>query len=186
MTRPRFSSLRLAFAALAGAGLLAAGGLTAPVQADDPDPSEATMTCTGSLDVDYSPGLKTTSQNVALTASGTLNPCISLLGSDFASGTVTASGSGMLGCLAGGNSTGTGTIDWAGPQTSTFSYTGTVALRPLAVTELILDGEITGGTFDGANLTITLTLLTLDLLACTTSTGLTSTSGAAVALMTPP
>lgn len=180
--------MRLARAVVLGATtVLALAGLSAPVHADDPDPSEALITCLGTVTVDYTPGLTTTLQPVHADAAGTLGPCVTVLGSDFSNGTITYDGGGELSCLSGGGgqSSGVGTIEWAGGQESDFTYTAGVALRPGGITALVVTGTVSSGTFVGATVTQTVVFASLDLLSCFTPQGITTTSGPVTVTVTP-
>lgn len=159
---------------VAGVAMVASALVTCAASADEPTPL---VECLGTESITYTPGLTTTARDVDLAAQGTVAPCVSVLGPDFAGGQITFDGSGSLSCLAGGNSTGAGTIAWNGGQESEFTYTGGVSLRPLGVTVLVLTGEVTDGAFEGAGMLTTITLASLDLLACLSPQGVTSTGG---------
>jgi hypothetical protein len=180
MNRP---SVRSRLAATSVGALLAAAGLAAaPASADDPTPL---VSCTGTYASTYTPGLTSTPKPTTFAAHGTLGPCVSGLGPDFASAEIETGGSGDLSCVAGGNTSGTGTLTWAGGQESEFSHTGLVSLRPLGITVLVIDGTITDGALDGATFVWTVTFVTLDLLNCLTPQGVTSMSGPTTLTVTP-
>ncbi|MFI7386398.1 hypothetical protein [Streptomyces sp. NPDC049813] len=158
---------------LATAGLFLSG---APAHA-----SIDLVTCpVGTETTTYSPGLKypaTPAPNVSLHATGTVGPCVSL-DLHHTSGSVSFTGSGPLNCL-GGNSSGTGALNWtdAGAATTHFTFTGGVSLRPNGVTVLVLTGNVTSGDYSGHTVLVTITLLSTDLTACLGPAGLTSSSG---------
>ena len=139
------------------------------------------VTCpVGTQTTAYSPGLKlpaTPPATVSLSTGGSLGPCVSLdLNHTGASFSLT--GSGQLSCL-GGNSSGTGRLDWVNPGTSDsyFDFTGGISLRPDGVTVLVLTGEVTSGDYTGATVIETVVLASTDLTACLSPAGLTSVSG---------
>ncbi|MFG3155989.1 hypothetical protein ACGF7W_28575 [Streptomyces sp. NPDC048219] len=127
----------------------------------------------------YSPGLTLSmpAPKVEVASSGTLGPCVS---TDLrhSAGTYSFDGSGTLNCL-GGSSAGTGEILWADPTThpSRFTFTSSLALRPDGTTVLVATGPITQGDLAGHTIVNTVVITSLDLLACATSGGLTSTAG---------
>ncbi|MFJ6699554.1 hypothetical protein ACIQM4_26260 [Streptomyces sp. NPDC091272] len=160
--------------ALAAAALVLPGAGTAHASVD-------LVTCPlGTETISYSPGLKypsTPAPNVSLSATGTVGPCVSL-DLNHTAGAVTFNGSGPLNCL-GGNSSGTGKIDWvnAGTTDSKFNFTGGVSLRPNGITVLVLTGQVTSGDYAGKTVINTITLLSTDITACLSPTGLTSSAG---------
>lgn len=173
-------SLKSRATAALSALLLAMAGLSLSAAA----PAQAAVdlvTCPlGTESTTYSPGLKyptTPAPNVSFNATGTVGPCVSL-DLNHTSGAVSFTGSGPLNCL-GGNSSGTGAIDWAnaGAATTHFAFTGGLSLRPNGVTVLLLTGTVTSGDYAGHKLVATITLLSTDITACLSPSGLTSSSG---------
>jgi hypothetical protein len=89
----------------------------------------------------FSPGLTTTAKAESYTFSGSLNTCQGTAG--VKKGSVSASGSGSLGC-GNGSSTGSATISWNTGASSSLSFTTTSAGNVTVV-----KGTITGGQFAG-------------------------------------
>ena len=95
----------------------------------------------------FSPGLKTAKTAVSYTFSGSLTNCKNNTDMTATSGTVSASGSGpSVGCT-GGNTSGTGSVNWNNGKSSTFSFTTTGAANVVKVT-----GKFTSGLLAGAAL----------------------------------
>lgn len=176
----RSVAVTVATVTLVGAGLSSAA---APASADDPEPQ--VVSCVGTYASTYTPGLTSTPKPTSFAAHGTLGPCVSGLGPDYASAEIETGGAGDLSCVAGGNTSGTGTLTWAGGQESEFTHTGLVSLRPLGVTVLLIDGTITDGPLEGATFVWTVTFVALDLLNCLTPQGVTSMSGPTTLTVTP-
>ncbi|TDT39967.1 hypothetical protein EV562_103338 [Streptomyces sp. BK208] len=164
---------------LAASALVAAVSLPAASAAAVEDDSGVVTCPLGVQSTSYTPGLTLTTPAplVDVQSSGTLGPCVST-DLQHTAGTYTFHGSGNLNCLGGG-SAGTGKIDWADPATqpSRFTYTSSLALRPDGTTVLVATGPITQGDYTGHTIVNTVVITSLDLLACTTTGGLTTTSG---------
>lgn len=140
------------------------------------------LTCLGTNDARFSPGLTLATQTVNIEAEGEYTSCAS---SDPAvtSGTYTASGQGTMSCLAGGHA-GEFTITWNTGEHSTIEFTNAVALRPggevvVVATGTVIDGKFFGDRFDG-----TFTLFQLDPLACLSPQGVRSATGPTTLLLT--
>jgi hypothetical protein len=97
--------------------------------------------CVLSGSASFSPGLKATASAQTYTFSGSFGNCKGVSG--ITSGSVSASGSGSLGC-GNGSSSGTANVTWNDGSTSTISFTTTSAA---AATEV--KGTVTSGTFAG-------------------------------------
>ncbi|MET9252558.1 hypothetical protein [Streptomyces sp. NPDC003717] len=168
-------------AALWATLLLLTGAALAGAPAASATASAGLVTCpVGTQTTTYSPGLRlpaTPAPTVSLHTDGTLGPCVSLDG-HHTGAVYKADGSGKLNCL-GGNSSGGGSLNWSDPgaATSKFTFTGGISLRPDGVTVLVLNGTVTSGDFAGKHLVVTVVLLSTDLTACLTPTGLTTSSG---------
>src|SRR3954469_14377204 len=124
----------------------------------------------------FTPGLKTAKTAGSYTFSGTLGACKNTADATATSGTVNASGSGpSVGCT-GGNTSGTGTVNWNNGKTSTFSFTTTGAANVVKVT-----GKFTSGAFAGAALNSVLAFNATPT-QCNSASGVTSApfNGAAV------
>lgn len=140
------------------------------------------LTCTGTNNATFSPGLTFTTRTVDIEADGEYTTCVS---SDPAvtSGTYTASGQGTMSCLAGGHA-GAFTITWNTGEYSTIEFTNNVALRPggqtvVVATGTVIDGKFVGDRFDG-----TFTLFQLNVLACLGPEGVRSSTGPTTLLLT--
>ncbi|MQA90156.1 MAG: hypothetical protein GEU90_07965 [Gemmatimonas sp.] len=140
------------------------------------------LTCLGTNDAQFSPGLTFQTQTVDIEAEGEYTTCLS---SDPAvtSGIYTASGEGTLSCLAGGHA-GQFTITWNTGESSTVEFTNSLALRPGGQTVVTATGTVIGGKFVGDRFDGTFTLFQLDVLACLTPQGVRSASGPATLLFT--
>jgi hypothetical protein len=97
--------------------------------------------CVLSGTANFSPGLKATASPVSYTFTGSFGNCKGVSG--ITGGSVTASGSGKLGC-GNGSSSGTAIVNWSNGTTSTIPFTTTSAA---AVTEV--KGTVSSGTFAG-------------------------------------
>jgi len=97
--------------------------------------------CVLSGTANFSPGLKATASPLSYTFTGSFGNCQGVSG--ITSGSVSASGSGSLGC-ANGSSSGTAIVNWSNGTASTIPFTTTSAA---AVTEV--KGTVSSGTFAG-------------------------------------
>lgn len=139
--------------------------------------SPALVTCTGTTNVAFTPGLTNTEQTVNVSGQDTADLCLSLTHPELTgfigpfSGTATQSCTSLF---AGGS--GTETLHWNNGTTSNWSYTN--SFSNVNGTKVgTSTGPITSGTLAGATVTQTITFANLDLAACTTAQGLTSLSG---------
>lgn len=132
----------------------------------------------GSQQVTQTPGLTNTEQTVDVVVALDLGTCASLSHPTIHTGTSHADFTATLSC-ADLLSTGTGSqvFAWSTGETSTFSFTRTVAQTD-GETVLTLTGKITSGLFTGDNGVLTIADTTLDLAACQSPGGLTHESGA--------
>ncbi|MFI8949754.1 hypothetical protein ACIGO6_24920 [Streptomyces sp. NPDC053750] len=172
--------MRKVFASLLTASALGASVVLPAAPATAAADDDGVVTCPlGVQSTSYSPGLTlaTPAPHVDVHSSGTLGPCVST-DLQHTAGTYTFDGSGNLNCLGGG-SAGTGKIVWADPATqpSHFTFTSSLALRPNGTTVLVATGPITQGDYTGHTIVNTVVITSLDLLACATPGGLTTTSG---------
>lgn len=140
------------------------------------------LTCLGTNDARFSPGLTFATRTVDIEAEGAYTTCVS---SDPAvtSGTYTASGTGTMSCLAGGHA-GEFTITWNTGEDSTIEFTNTVAQRPggemvVVATGTVIDGKFVGDRYDG-----TFTLFQLEPTACLSPRGVRSATGPTTLLFT--
>lgn len=155
----------------------AAAGPTAQAQAGLID-----LSCLGTNDASFSPGLTFTTRTVDIEAEGEYTDCVS---SDPAvtSGTYTASGEGTMSCLAGGHA-GKFTITWNTGEESTIEFTNTVAARPGGEMVVVATGTVVGGKFVGDRYDGTFTLFQLDPIACLSPQGVRSATGPTTLLFT--
>jgi hypothetical protein len=134
-------------------------------------------TCTETEAVTYSPGLSNTEELEDVTVDNNLT-CTSLSDPTLRSGHVGATVDGIARSCTDLLSTSSGsyTIYWNNGRTSTISYTRVpdYADGSLVITE---DGTVTAGEFYGDTSVHVAELADLDLTACDTSPGITSTSG---------
>ncbi|WP_189947440.1 hypothetical protein [Streptomyces roseolus] len=162
--------------AAAGLALIAAGLSAGPAAARA---SASVLACAGYETATYQPGLTLTEQQVIVTASGAVGPCT---GTDLqhTGGSISFQGQGQLACT-GGNSSGSGVINWSNPQTdaTAFDFTGGVSLRPGGVSVLLLTGEVRSGDFQGSQISVEIALVPspTESLRCTTPEGLSTSSG---------
>ncbi|MEU2801632.1 hypothetical protein [Streptomyces sp. NPDC007117] len=158
-----------AFVALALAGALS---LTAAPAATAGTTGTADITCTNAASISYSPGLRTFSQSVAVSATNLYSTCISP-STGITSGSSSFNGISTASCaqvLTGG--AGSRVITWNDSTTSTFQFTRTVT-NVLGVVTITLDGIITSGRFSG-DTALAVTTGATNPLDCLTSPGLTS------------
>lgn len=135
------------------------------------------VTCTGTQTTTFSPGLTNTPQTVVRAGQNIHSPCISTQLPFTMSGLVTFTSTSTLSCtsLTTAN-TGTDIIAWSTGRTSTFDYNRTVTTAG-GQTVVTLTGSITAGDFTGAAAVETIVSPALDLSACATPQGITSTYG---------
>jgi hypothetical protein len=137
------------------------------------------LTCTGRVEINYSPGLTYTEQTVAVGGQDTAEVCTSLTHPQLHSFVGPFTGTGQRSCLdllAEGS--GTQTLYWNGSTTTTshWEWTG----HPTQTGSLLIvvtTGPITSGTLAGATLTQELIVTADTLNACTQPGGLTQLHG---------
>lgn len=157
--------------AIAGAGLLAAAGLVAPL------PAAATPTvvnCVGDSVGTYDPGVTNVAQTLEVAGHDEAS-CVSLTHPTLTSFTADYSGEVTKSCatLFGGGS-GTQTIYWNGSSTVTSAWSWSSTSTTVNGTYVLtVTGPITSGTLAGSTLTQVVTFVTLDLGACSRPGGLT-------------
>nr|BFD81220.1 hypothetical protein StreXyl84_06210 [Streptomyces sp. Xyl84] len=139
--------------------------------------SAATLvTCGGTQNIQYNPGLTNTPRTVTASGSNHLAPCVAP-GTSITAGTITFASTGSYSCqdlLA--SSHVVNVVQWSDGTSSTLDMTRT-ATKVSGELVNTFTGTVTSGTFQGAAVTWTITNLTLDLLACDTPGGLTSLTG---------
>lgn len=140
------------------------------------------LTCTGTNEAHFSPGLTFTTRTVDIEAEGEYTDCTS---SDPAvtSGSYTASGEGEMSCLAGGHA-GEFTIKWNTNEKSTIEFTNNVAVRPGGQTVVVATGTVIHGKFVGDRFDGTFTLFQAEPLACLSKRGVRSATGPTTLLLT--
>ncbi|MFC8732876.1 hypothetical protein ACFT5B_10490 [Luteimicrobium sp. NPDC057192] len=129
-------------------------------------------TCTGTVAVDYSPGLTLTAQTVTASATSTYPSCLT-----SQTGVTSASASGSVTDTLDCNSlltttTGVKTYHWNDGTTSRFEYTRT-GTRVLSQTVVTFTGTITSGKFSGDTAVETNIAANLGLLDCLAPGGVT-------------
>lgn len=135
------------------------------------------VVCGGSQTTTYSPGLTNTPQTVQRSGTNIHTPCVSTLPPLTFSGSTSFTSTASLSCLSlTAANTGTDLITWSTGRTSTFAYNRTVTVVQ-GQTVVTLTGSITAGDFTGATAVETITSVNLDLAACSTPQGITSTYG---------
>lgn len=152
---------------LAFAGLLAGAGSAAAV---------TLVTCAGTQNLQYSPGLTDTPNTVTASGTNHLGPCV-VPNTSITSGTITFSATGSYSCQdLLGSSEVTNVIQWSDGSSSTLQVTRT-ATKVNGQLINTFTGSVTAGTFQGATVVWTITSVSLALLACQTPQGLTSLTG---------
>ncbi|MGD9486089.1 hypothetical protein WDH52_23070 [Streptomyces sp. TRM70308] len=175
----KYGALTAGVAALFALGLMPTAQAAPAAPVTSSSQQDALLECPGYETTSYKPGLTLTPRQVALSASGSIGPCLGLP-PDHTNGTILFTGNGELSCT-GGNSTGNGRIDWANDQTSssTFDFTAGVGLRPGGDSVLVLTGEVKSGDFQGSTIIIEIILAAAptQTLECLTTDGLDTSSG---------
>jgi hypothetical protein len=164
--------------ALLGAAALSVSALAMAAPASASSTSGSVVCPIGAQSTTYTPGLKyAPPAPTSVSSTGTLGGCVSTDGNHTAA-SYTFNGSGSLNCLT-GSSSGSGTIDWSDPGTSPsrFTYTAAITVRPNGIVVSTLTGPVSSGDYAGNVISATFILPSTDLLGCTTSQGLTNTSG---------
>ncbi|MFD5560813.1 hypothetical protein [Kitasatospora griseola] len=161
--------------ALPATAALAAAALFAPAAPAHADVIQ--VVCGGSQTTTYTPGLTNTPQTVQRSGTNIHTPCVSTLPPFSFSGSTSFTSTTTLSCLSLTEAnTGTDVIAWTTGRTSTFAYNRTVTIVQ-GQTVVTLTGSITAGDFAGATAVETITSVNLDLTACVTPQGVTSTYG---------
>ncbi|MFF5900134.1 hypothetical protein ACFY8O_29980 [Streptomyces argenteolus] len=169
--------LSLVTSRIAAAALTAVGSLTLLIPASPAQAKVALVTCGGSQTTTYNPGLTNTAQTVQRAGQNIHTPCVSTAPPFTFSGSTSFTSTSALSCLSlTAANTGTDLITWSTGRTSTFSYNRTVTVVQ-GQTIVTLTGSITAGDFQGATAEETITSVSLDLAACSSTQGITSTYG---------
>jgi hypothetical protein len=132
-------------------------------------------TCSGTETATYTPSLQVVAANTAVTADGSLT-CTG--DTTHSAADIQFQGTGMLSCLTGGTTQGTGQLHWTAPaaSVSSFTFTLTIGARPVGQMVLIATGTITSGDYAGEPVLFTFTLLNTDPADCL-GDGISSASG---------
>jgi hypothetical protein len=176
--RPTFvvrAFLALLLALLGVSALLIIG----PVRTASAYPDLATLTCPiGTSDLTYDPGIIfSTARTTDFTGHGHVGTCIGTgAAAGISFGDQYLSGSLTLTCDDLFSATVSITYDWNNSTSSTFLVTPVVTSAG-STTVATATGTVTGGIGDGDAVQIVTTYANTQLLACATSTGLTSLSG---------
>ncbi|MER5629128.1 hypothetical protein [Streptomyces nitrosporeus] len=138
------------------------------------------LTCTLTSDNTYHPGLQLAPRSIAVTGVRDYGPCVSTTAPGITAGSSSFATTAPLSCLNPGQSQGgTETITWNDNTTTTYAFSQTVAdVAGQAVLTRI--GTVTAGRFTGNAVLSILTLASLDLLGCLSTSGVTSQSGVGV------
>lgn len=137
------------------------------------------LSCGGTGSNTYQPGVTNTPRTITVHSEADYQPCAGTSG--ITSGHYQLAASGTVSCLGGGF-----TITWNTGQTSTITAVGIPVLRPANEIVVLYQGTLTAGTFAGATVLQTATLLNLTPEQCFTSEGVTGTSGPAAIVITRP
>ncbi|MFY1825513.1 hypothetical protein ACN47A_06345 [Myxococcus fulvus] len=148
-----------------------------------PSRAEAVLlTCPGTLQATYSPGMTNTPRTIATSVSGTFGPCagvrLTLLSASLSGG-----GTGQLSCLAGSTQS-TSTLTWNDGTTSIVSVSILVSVRPLGEVVVTYSGTVSSGRFQGADVLMVLVLAQTQVTGCFTDEGVTATAGPVVLTLT--
>lgn len=175
--------MRYRAAVLSASALLVVPLVTATEATASADLLPEIVTCAGTAQQHYSPGLTLTSRPTVLTA---LNQFSCLTG-PVASGTQAFTATVNAGCLPDGTSSypSTAVFDWNTGPDSIINGTITV-IRPAGQTVATMNGTVTSGQFSGYAVTNVVTYAALDLIACATSEGVTSAEGTFTTILTQP
>ena len=158
--------------AIVGASLLAAASLPDVARAHT---AAATVTCTGSQTVAYSPGLSSRHRHVTVHGTTTLGRCVSAGDPGITAARSTFRATGRFSCTSGGYS-GTRKIQWNNGRTSTMSFTSTVSVNA-GQSIMAIKGEVTDGEFSGKRWSATFTMFSAKPEACGTPEGLPTAAG---------
>lgn len=132
--------------------------------------------CEGTEAATYTPAIHIAPASTTVRASGTLT-C--LTDPSHPSADVQFLGSGVLSCLTGGTTSGTGELDWYDQDRTKSHFTFTLAFgaRPTGEEVLVATGSITSGDYVGEPIVFTFTLLDTDPTNCLIGPGVAGDSG---------
>jgi hypothetical protein len=164
--------------------LLAATAATCLLVAITATPAQASLTqvtCTGEVEVNFTPGLTYTEQSVAVDGQETADVCLSLTHPQLHSFVGPFSGTTQRSCLTLlGEGTGTQTLHWNGSTAGTSHWEWTsLPTQTGSVLIVVTTGPITSGVLAGATATQELIVTADSLNACNQPGGLTQLHGPA-------
>lgn len=160
------------------AALVACGLVLVPPAASA---STELLSCGGTGSNTYQPGVTNTPRTITVHSEANYQPCTGTSG--ITSGHYELTATGTASCIGGGFSI-TFTITWNTGQTSTVTAVGILVLRPANEIVVLYQGTVTAGTFIGATVLQTATLVNVTPAQCFTTEGVTGTSGPAVIAIT--
>ncbi|GEN09242.1 hypothetical protein SAMN05443572_105496 [Myxococcus fulvus] len=140
------------------------------------------LTCPGTLQATYSPGMTNTPQTIATNVSGTFGPCVGVP-LTLLSASLEGGGTGQLSCLAGSTQS-MSTLTWNDGTSSTVSVSILVSARPLGEVVVTYSGTVSSGRFAGAAVLMVLVLAQTQVTGCFTAQGVTATAGPVVLTIT--
>jgi hypothetical protein len=158
--------------------VVACGLILAPPAASA---STELLSCGGTGSNTYQPGVTNTPTPITVHSEANYQPCTGT--SDITSGHYELTATGTVSCLGGGFSI-TFTVTWNTGQTSTITAVGILVLRPANEIVVLYQGTVTAGTFVGATVLQTATLVNVTPAQCFTPAGVTGTSGPAAIAIT--
>jgi hypothetical protein len=139
------------------------------------------LSCGGTGSNTYEPGVTNTPRTITVHSEAHYQPCTGT--SDITSGHYELTATGTASCIGGGFSI-TFTITWDTGETSSVTAVGILVLRPANEIVVLYQGTVTAGTFMGATVRQTATLLNTTPEQCFTASGVTGTSGPAAIAIT--
>jgi hypothetical protein len=141
----------------------------------------ASLTCTGTSPITYSPGLRFTPRTITYVETDTYTGCVDTADPTLTGGSSVNTDTGPFRCLSALTTDAGGyTVNWDNGQSSTFylTFTDTIAagIETVTGTGTVRSGELTGATAE-----FVWVYTVPDPLACLTATGVTSQSGTILA-----
>lgn len=142
------------------------------------------VTCKGAVKQTWTPGLKVFPQNITYTNLTNYNVCTST-DPTIVSGVIDVNATYFNSCLANAETVET-TVRWNDGTSSTLSILGIGANVVGNVQIFTSLGSVVAGRFEGDSVVLTNTFVTLDLLGCLASGGLTKLAGTSTLLIIAP
>lgn len=161
---------------------LAAAAIAAAAVAAPATPAMAaagTVTCTGTQQQTFNPGLTLATQTVAFQATAALPTCVSSFGDGVTSGSFTIEGGGPASCTLASFYSEL-TLHWNTGETSRIGLNTPADLKPLGQTVAVSYGQVLSGKYVGATVAEVLELTpdALALTKCLSPDGLRGSGGA--------